>query len=615
MSKCLQNKPVISIIAACVVICSMLTRPAGAQFGGAGGVLAPTRIQQGDYGRGRSQNRQPVGRRDQAGQAIDIAAREMDQMLVQVLEMVNQQARPRPEMVDASKRAVIAARKYGPRYSAALKCEILMLQAWNGYFADDMPTAVMAASKAYKTNSTNRDAEATNATMALLMDRKPKKIEPRKPRTTSSNYSRGGRNNPQVDAYARTQNTRGAGQNGRASSGNILDLDVDAIDLDLIGQTVPAMQVNCLNSTTFNYDPAQSNLCILFWQLGSKDASGEPNDMTTGRPRSMRGRSASRSTPARRGGGRGVYDERGYDGGRNPYEERGSGGGRGAYEERGYGGGRGAYDERGYGGGPGAYDGYGAGSRQPNAGRAARNVDPFASGMTAYGQLFGSYLGHPKVKFLAVNVDPLRSAPTVVNKLLESPWPWAHVMAAQPGSGMAQYADINSKQPMLAIVDTSGKIKYAGPAAGFLPSMMLKRLAGAPASSGSLRPPVGTTPPRPRTIFNPFKGLLGGQSNKPKPDQPAQPVPVNPQPNRTNEDDSEITPESYQAGKLLEYAKMFVSAGRKPVLTSKKGVDICRQIIREYPNTKYEQEARMLLRRVPEYERKRYNITDKEMGL
>ncbi len=60
---------------------------------------------------------------------------------------------------------------------------------------------------------------------------------------------------------------------------------------------------------------------------------------------------------------------------------------------------------------------------------------------------------------------------------------------------------------------------------------------------------------------------------------------------------------------------MYVSAGRKPVLTSKKGVDFCRQIIREYPNTKYEQEARMLLRRVPEYERKRYNITDKEMGL
>ena len=232
--------------------------------------------------------------------------------------------------------------------------------------------------------------------------------------------------------------------------------------------------------------------------------------------------------------------------------------------------------------------------------------------MTAYGQLFGSYLGHPKVKFLAVNTDPVRNAATVVNKLLESPWPWAHVMAAQSGSGMAQYADINSTQPKLAIVDTSGKIKYAGPAAGFLAPMMLKRLAGAPASSGSLRPPVGTTPPRPRTIFNQFKGLLGGQSNKPK---PVQPVPVNPRPNRTNEDDDEITPESYQAGKLLEYAKMFVSAGRKPVLTSKRGIETCRQIIREYPNTKYEQEARLLLRRVPEYERKRYNITDKEMGL
>ena len=88
-----------------------------------------------------------------------------------------------------------------------------------------------------------------------------------------------------------------------------------------------------------------------------------------------------------------------------------------------------------------------------------------------------------------------------------------------------------------------------------------------------------------------------------------------PPPNRIDEDDDEITPESYQAGKLLEYAKMYVKAGRKPVLTSKRAVDICRQIIRDYPNTKYEREARRLLKKVPEYERKRYKITDKEMGL
>ncbi|RKY07156.1 MAG: hypothetical protein DRP66_07340 [Planctomycetota bacterium] len=582
MSKYLLNKPVVGIIAACVVISSVLIRPAGAQFGGAGGALAPTRIQYGDYDRERPQNRQPVNRRQQAQQSIETAAREMDRMLVQILEMVNRQARPQPEMLDASKRAATAAGKYASRYSAALKCEILMLRAWNGYFADDMPTAVMAAAQAYKTNSTNRDAEATYVAMSLLMDRKPKKIAPRKPRPTSGNNSRGGRRNSRGDSYTRTQNARDAAVNVNASSGNILHLNVDAIDFDLIGRTVPPMKVNCLNSTTFDYDPARSTLCLLFWQLGSRDASGEPNNMTTGTPQSTPGRSTDRGDYGGRGD-RGDYDER----------DRG---GRGDYNGR-----RGDEYE----------DDYDAGYRQSDTGRPPKRVDSFAGEMTAYGQLFGSYLAHPKVKFLAVNTDPVRSAPTVVNKLLESPWPWAHVMAAKSTGGMARYANMDCKQPTLAIADTSGTIKYAGPAAGFLAPMMLIRIAGEPPSDGSIRQSGGRTPPR--TIFNPLKALLGG--GKQRPPANTRTSGTTPPPNRTDEDDGEITPESYQAGKLLEYAKMFISAGRKPVLTSKKGIDTCRQIIRDYPNTKYEQEARMLLRRVPEYERKRYNITDEEMGL
>ncbi|MCD6393072.1 MAG: hypothetical protein J7M40_06150 [Planctomycetes bacterium] len=606
MLKYLQNKPVISIIAACIVICAAMIRPANAQFGGASGVLAPTRIQQGDYGRDRSQGRQPVNRQQQAKQAIQTAAREMDQTLVQILEMVNKQARPRPEMLDASKRTAAIAGKYGKQYSAGLRCEILMLRAWNGYYADDMPTAVMAARQAYQTDSTNRDAEATHVTMSLLMDRKPQKIAPRKSPTTSSNNSRSGRRNSRSDPYTATQNARDAAINVKASTGNILNLNIDAIDLDLIGQTVPPMQVNCLNSTTFDYNPAQSTLCLLFWQLGSRNASGEPNNM-------MPGMATGRAGYGGGGAGYGGGGRASYGGGRAGYGGGYAGGGAG------YGGRGGGYDERGY-GGRGDYrdeGDYGAGYRQPDTNRTARKGDPFASEMTAYGQIFGSYLAHPKVKFLAVNTDPITSAPTVVNKLLKSPWPWAQVMAAKPASGMAQYANLDCKQPKLAIVDTSGTIKYAGPAAGFLAPMMLTRLAGAPPSTTPTRPPGGRTPPR--MMINPFKGLFGG--NTPRP--PARP-PANtqtdrtttpPPPNRTNEDDNEITPESYQAGKLLEYAKMFVSAGRKPVLTSKKGIDLCRQIIHDYPNTKYEREARLLLRRVPEYERKRYKITDKEMGL
>ena len=229
--------------------------------------------------------------------------------------------------------------------------------------------------------------------------------------------------------------------------------------------------------------------------------------------------------------------------------------------------------------------------------------------MTAYGQIFGSYLAHPKVKFLAVNTDSLVNAPTVVNKLLASPWPWAHVMAAKPTSGMAQYANLDCKQPKLAIVDTSGTIKYAGPAAGFLAPIMLTHLAGETPSAGSITQPDSKTPSK--TMFNPFKALLGGGNKRPPANTATGATTT---PNRIDEDD-EITPESIQAGKDLEWAKTFVSIGRKPKLTSKTGIDLCRKIIRECPNSKYERQARLLLQSVPEYQKKRYKITDKEMGL
>ena len=165
MVKYLQNKPVIGIIAACIVICSAMIQPAVAQFGGAAGTLAPTRTQYGDYNSRPPRGRQPVDRQQQRNQASETAAREMDQILVQILEMVNQQARPHQEMLDTSKKAVLAARKYVKQYSTGLKCEILMLRAWNGYFTDDMPTAVIAAKQAYQTDSANRDAEATHVTI------------------------------------------------------------------------------------------------------------------------------------------------------------------------------------------------------------------------------------------------------------------------------------------------------------------------------------------------------------------------------------------------------------------------------------------------------------------
>jgi hypothetical protein len=71
--------------------------------------------------------------------------------------------------------------------------------------------------------------------------------------------------------------------------------------------------------------------------------------------------------------------------------------------------------------------------------------------------------------------------------------------------------------------------------------------------------------------------------------------------------------QEYQAGKDLSYAKQYIDMGK--YTTYKKGVDMCRNIMRKYPDTKYAEEARKLLRKVPERHKERYNITDEETGL
>ncbi len=69
-----------------------------------------------------------------------------------------------------------------------------------------------------------------------------------------------------------------------------------------------------------------------------------------------------------------------------------------------------------------------------------------------------------------------------------------------------------------------------------------------------------------------------------------------------------------QAAKLLENAKAFMKIGTR-FTTPKQAIELCRRIIREYPDTTYASQARELLRGLPERHQKRYKVSDEEMGL
>jgi hypothetical protein len=70
-----------------------------------------------------------------------------------------------------------------------------------------------------------------------------------------------------------------------------------------------------------------------------------------------------------------------------------------------------------------------------------------------------------------------------------------------------------------------------------------------------------------------------------------------------------------EAQQKLTFAQNYLKMSQKGILSYSQAVAICRGVIKDYPETQYEREARTLLGQVPEDLRSQFNITDEELVL
>lgn len=202
-----------------------------------------------------------------------------------------------------------------------------------------------------------------------------------------------------------------------------------------------------------------------------------------------------------------------------------------------------------------------------------KQSDPLTRQMDAFGKLFANNFDNHAIQFVAVNIDKSENTRSKILKMtMENPWPWAQVI------GKDQLENITMEIPempeiagALVIVDSNGSVRYAGPADNFLAPLILRDIA-----------PKSDSPAKRKNVTK-------------KPVQ-AKKIATTTTQAQTEED---FDP---QAEKLLENAKAFVKMGR--YTSYKKGIDLCRNVIDGYPNTKYEQQAKSLLETVPERYRK-----------
>ena len=73
--------------------------------------------------------------------------------------------------------------------------------------------------------------------------------------------------------------------------------------------------------------------------------------------------------------------------------------------------------------------------------------------------------------------------------------------------------------------------------------------------------------------------------------------------------------QNIQAQRLYQMAEVEFRIARKPLMSFKRCVDYCRQIINKFPDSAEAAKARVLLRKMPARERERWKVTDEEMGL
>ena len=69
------------------------------------------------------------------------------------------------------------------------------------------------------------------------------------------------------------------------------------------------------------------------------------------------------------------------------------------------------------------------------------------------------------------------------------------------------------------------------------------------------------------------------------------------------------------AQQKLVFAQNYLKMSQKGILSYSQAVAICRSVIKDYPETQYERQARTLLGQVPDDLHSQFSITDEELEL
>lgn len=496
-------------------------------------------------------------RREQLRQEAQASYLPIEQTLKVILEKANLNQRLSAEQTQKALALLEMNKRNAVLYETPKKAGYMLLQSWVSYYQNDPVNNLNWAVRACKEDPTNGDAWASQTLFSLLYSHKP--VEPqallRKPQTPTTESRRQRPPRPQRPRRNgdETPLETGISYNTSAPYGQpgTLVFSPDKLNKEFLRERFALMEFKTTDDKKITYSPAADILCLLVWRA---EEASDPNTP---------GLTPQKIEPAMELSLASPLDTMGTSG-------------------------------------------------------------PSLEDQQAYFEVMTEALAAKKeVKFLEINTNS--SAGT--KQALANHRPVCPlVAAADPQSGAAAFLRLNVKTPFMAIIDKEGKVKYAGPAEGFAPAFILTHITGVAIDLKAFQPtPQAATPmmggmmPGEMPLMM-MPGMYDPNQRSPldDPNRPQMKSPAAPQTQAPAEKKYRELPleQQMEAEKKLSYIDgLFIKGSRAKIQSYKRGVDMCREIIRDYPGTKYADQAQQLLRQVPENKRATYNITNAELGL
>lgn len=219
--------------------------------------------------------------------------------------------------------------------------------------------------------------------------------------------------------------------------------------------------------------------------------------------------------------------------------------------------------------------------------------------------------GRQDILFFSVITNKPEEKPAVVEHYLtQNPHPLPVLYASTAATELV----LEAKTPFAAVIDENGRFRYAGSAEGFMLPMLLRNWTGIPfvkltsqstAGEGEHLLPEGPGDPnRPAP--------MAADPNSVKPSvQPRTAAPAG----KESLENAEYN-NLCGAEQLAAAQDFFLKAAGKRFISYRRGVDLCRYVIKNCPNSKNAEAARELLRtKIPEDQRESLGLTKEELGL